>query len=105
MIAAVETVDLNVQRQKKSNNVSGLIKMYESNHEDLIPKRRQTNVIVSDCGRYTPRVDVTGTWMPIQSCGDGWRGKKKVENTRKKIIPRPGFVKELIARFGRLDAA
>jgi len=101
-MAAVETGDLKVQRQKKGNNFSALIKLFESNHDDLAPKRRQ---IVSDCGRYAPRADVTGTWMPVQSCGDRWRGKKKVENPRKKIIPRPGFVKELIARFGRLDVA
>jgi len=102
MMAAV---DLKVQRQNKGNKVSALIKVFECNHDDLAPKRRQKNTIVSDCGRYAPRADVTGTWTPIKSCGDGWRGKKKVETTRRKIVPRPGFVKELIARFGGLDAA
>ncbi|CAI6367780.1 unnamed protein product [Macrosiphum euphorbiae] len=103
MMAAVETVDFEVVIDKKGNNVSALIKMFESNHDDLAPKRRQKTVIVSDGGRYSPSDVTRGTWMPIQPCGDGSRAKMKVENTRKKRTPRPGFVKELINRFGRLN--
>jgi len=104
MMAAVETVELNV-RCKKGNIVSALIKMFESNHDDLAPKRRQTRniVIVSDVGRYAPG-DVTGTWMPNQSRGDRSRGQNEEENM-KKIKPRTGFVKKMVTRFGRLSLA
>jgi len=117
MMTAVKTVDLKV-RDKRSKNVSALIKMFEPNPEDLTPKhvseliklfeskhydlaqkRRQNTVVVSDGGPYEPS-DVTGTWVPIQSCGDGSRVKKKVENSRRMIMPGPGSVKKLIARFG-----
>lgn len=104
-MAAVETaVNLKVHVEK-DNNVSALIKMFEFNHDDLAPKRRQNTVIVSDGGRYAPRSDVIGTWMLIQSCADRSR-RKNMGNPRKKIIPHPGFVKKMITRFGgRLNAA
>lgn len=104
-MAAVETVDLKVHN-KMGNKVSALIKMFESNPDDLVPpstpKRRQNNVIVSDGGRYASR-DVTGTWILIQSHGDGMRGQRKIE-TMRKIKPRKGFVKKLITRFGGCSA-
>ncbi|XP_060880715.1 uncharacterized protein LOC132952433 [Metopolophium dirhodum] len=106
MMAAVETVDLKV-RVQRGNNVSALIKMFESNRDDLAPKRRQNTVIVSDGGRYAPRSDVTGTWRPIQTCGHGSvvGGKKNVGSPRKKIKPCAGFVKMMITKFGGLNAA
>jgi len=103
MMAAVEKVELKVCC-KKGNNVSALIEMFESNHDELPSKRRLNTVIVSDGGRYAPRSDVTGMWIPIKPRGDGSGAKKNVGNPRKKIKPRPGFVKMMITRFGGLNA-
>jgi len=86
-------------RCRLPKHVSELIKLFESKHYDLAPKRRQNTVVVSDGGPYAPS-DVTGTWIPIQSCGDGSRVKKKVENAWRIIMPGAESVKKLIVRFG-----
>lgn len=86
-MASVETVDLKVC-VKKGNNVSALIKIFESNHDDSIPKRRQNTVIVTDGGRYAPRSDVAGTWRSIQSSGDcSGGGRRMWEIRRRKLNP------------------